>query len=374
VTDRNVAGLSSWQVLSKEQPTTETSDLSKPLAVHLDGKEVIAMAYVQRVQGSGTQKAHGQVNFQWIDPADGKVVSSVVVDLTSALGPDQGGENIISQAYDAANGQLALGISPGSEAAGKKAGEFTVFADPQTKKSTVIPFVRAAGLLSGVIAGVTGIGQEGATDLAVVSADAAPGTITKKTPVKMNYLSPVGTGAKRAYLSGSVYVPQTAPGKLDGYRKAMLYSVDIATGAITSLTSAVKDDFAAEGYTCWPDQKTSVVCNGSHKQEDIEIFGMDDTTGKKVPTPTPTPTLADGANPGATPTDGATPSETAPSDGTTPTTGSGNLGGWGDTSLLWGKPKSPAMVSQYGSVYLLDPGDKAPLGTETILVVQKAIA
>jgi hypothetical protein len=97
---------------------------------------------------------------------------------------------------------------------------------------------------------------------------------------------------------------------------------------------------------------------------------VDAATGKDVPTPTP----ADGATPGATPTDGATPSETAPSDGTTPTTGSGNLGGWGDTSLLWGKPKSPAMVSQYGSVYLLDPGDKAPLGTETILVVQKAIA
>jgi hypothetical protein len=49
------------------------------------------------------------------------------------------------------------------------------------------------------------------------------------------------------------------------------------------------------------------------------------------------------------------------------------MGGWGDTSLIWGKPRSPQMVSKYGSTYLLDPGGKAPMGTEKIFVVQKAI-
>ncbi len=31
------------------------------------------------------------------------------------------------------------------------------------------------------------------------------------------------------------------------------------------------------------------------------------------------------------------------------------------------------MVSKYGSVYLLDGGSKAPLNTEKVLVIQKAI-
>jgi hypothetical protein len=93
-----------------------------------------------------------------------------------------------------------------------------------------------------------------------------------------------------------------------------------------------------------------------------------------VPIPTPTPS--------ATPSDGATPSEdgdseVSPSDGNSPTDGptlgGKNMGGWGDTSLIWGKPQSPQMVSKYGSTYLLDAGGKAPMGTEKIFVVQKAI-
>jgi hypothetical protein len=42
--------------------------------------------------------------------------------------------------------------------------------------------------------------------------------------------------------------------------------------------------------------------------------------------------------------------------------------------MIYGAPRSPEMVSKYGSTYLLDPGGKAPLGSENILVAQKAIS
>lgn len=402
ITGVDVAGAHSWQLLSKEDTTTTTSDSSSPMALQLDGKEVIGVAYVQRVQGSGTQKAHGQVLFQWIDPAEGKAITSIPVDLTPVLGPDNGGKDIVSETYDAATGQIAVAVSPGSPENAKKAGTFTVFADPKAKKSTVTPFFSVAGLLDGKMAGAVGDGQEGATDLAIATADAATGKITKKSPVKANYLWPVGFGAKRAYLSGSVYVP-APPGKLDGYYSSSVYSVDIATGAFTTLTSTLKDTMNAVSYDCRGDQKNSVVCSGSRQLESVEIIGFDDSTGKKVwgytnesasrvvPNVTtvfhgvvyaqaekdavlmdaatgqdiasPTPTA------GATPSDDATPSSTP----TESSSSSDNIGGFGDTTLLYGEPKSPSMVSPYGSVYLLEPGDKAPMSTEKVLVVQKAI-
>ncbi|MEV0803535.1 hypothetical protein AB0I34_37990 [Kribbella sp. NPDC050281] len=401
----NVAGLHSWQVLSKEDTTTTISDSSSPMAVQLDGKEVIGVAYVQRVQGSGTQKARGQVLFQWIDPAEGKVITSIPVDLTPLLGPDNGGKDIVSQTYDAATGQIAVAVSAGSPENAKKAGTFTVFADPKAKKSTVTPFFAVAGLLDGKMAGTIGDGQEGATDLTVATADATTGKVTKKTPVKANYLWPAGFGGKRAYLSGSVYVP-AAPGKLDGYYSSSVYSVDIATGAFTTLTSTLKDEMNSVRYECRGDQKNSVVCGGSRQLESVEIIGFDDSTGKKVwgytnesasrvvPNVTtvfhgvvyaqaekdavlldaatgqdiasPTPTPGDDGTPSAT----GTPSESTPTESSS---SSDNIGGFGDTTLLYGEPKSPSMVSTYGSVYLLEPGDKAPMSTETVLVVQKAI-
>ncbi|MFI6829418.1 hypothetical protein ACIBG5_20160 [Kribbella sp. NPDC050241] len=411
ITGVNVTGAHSWQVLSKEDTTTTTSDSSSPMALQLDGKEVIGVVYVQRVQGSGTQKAHGQVLFQWIDPTEGKVITSIPVDLTPLLGPDNGGKDIVSQTYDAATGQIAVAVSAGSAENAKKAGTFTVFADPKAKKSTVTPFFAVAGLLDGKMAGAVGDGQEGATDLTIATADATTGKVTKKTPVKANYLRPAGFGAKRAYLSGSVYVP-APPGKLDGYYASSVYSVDIAGGTFTTLTSTLKDDMSSVSYECRGDQKNSVVCSGSRQLESVEIIGFDDSTGKKVwgytnesasrvvPSVTtvfhgvvyaqaekdavlmdaatgqdiasPTPTPGDGGTPsdGATPSANGTPSESTPTESSS---SSDNIGGFGDTTLLYGEPKSPSMVSTYGSVYLLEPGDKAPMSTETVLVVQKAI-
>ncbi|WP_460661067.1 hypothetical protein [Kribbella swartbergensis] len=411
ITGRNVAGLNSWQVMSKEDTTTTTSDSSKPIAVQLNGKEVIGVAYVQRVQGSGTQKAHGQVLFQWIDPADGKVLASVPVDLSPTLGPDNGGEDVISQAYDTATGQIAVSVTPGSSAAAKKAGTFTVFADPTTKKSSVTPVFEVAGVLNGRMVGATGEGPAGSMVISIATADASTGKIIKKSPVKVTHLSPAGSGGKHAFLSGSIYVPESARGKLDGHKSSSLYSVDIASGAFTTLTSTLKDESREVDYECRGDQKNTVVCNGIRALEPVEIIGFDDTTGKKVwgytneaasrvvpdvtavfhgvvyaqaekqavlmdavsgqDIPTPTPAPGEGETPDSTPSDGSTPTESSTPEAAQ--SSPGDIGGWGDTSLLYGQPKSPTAVSTYGSAYLLEPNSKAPASTQAILVVQKAV-
>lgn len=403
-----IDGGRSWQVLAKEIESTKTTDFTAPMAVQLDGKEVIATAYVQRVEAGGTQKAHGQVNFQWIDPDDGKVLSTVAVDLTPAIGVGNVGGSLLSQAYDAATGQVAVGLGVSSGDNTAKANNVTVYADPKTKKGGLVPDVRVAGVLNGTVAGAKGDGQEGAKDLSIVVADGASGAIKKNIPVPtMNYLLPISAGGKHAYLESSSYVSGS-----DGHYISSLYVVDIATGTMaeTKLPKSVRREAS---HTCFSDHVASVVCNRSSTAADgkkvEEIVGFDDTTGKKawgytsatgnrvvpritaiyngyvygqaetlpavldaktgqdVPVPAPTPGT------GSTPTDGGSPTAgDTPSAGgdETPSTGST---GWGDTSLIYGEPRSPEMVSKYGSTYLLDPGGKAPMGSENILVVQKAI-
>ncbi|TCM46081.1 hypothetical protein [Kribbella sp. VKM Ac-2568] len=410
ITGRTLAG-SSWQVLAKEVQTTKTTDFTGPMAVQLDGKEVIATAYIQDVQGSGTQKSHGQLNFQWIDPAEGKVITSIAFDLTPTLGPGNGGGRILSQAYDAATGQVVIALTVSSPDGTAKIEDLSVYADPKTKKATAIPSLKAAGVLNGVVIAAKGQQGEGKRSLSIASVDGATGTVKKAAAVPgKNYLSALGTGGRRAYLHGTGFVE----GGL-GHFVSSVYSVDIATGAIVE-TKRAETPSRSEGYTCFSDHATALVCNGNASQGKDEILAFDETTGKQswgytsesanrvvpdvttvyngavyglagdqpvvmdaktgqdVPIPTPTPS--------ATPSDGTTPSEggdseVSPSDGNSPndgpTLGGKNMGGWGDTSLIWGKPQSPQMVSKYGSTYLLDPGGKAPMGTEKIFVVQKAI-
>lgn len=415
---RNVAGQGTpWNIPSQDAPTTTTSDATAAMPVKVDGKEVIAVAYVQRAQGTGTQKARSQVNFQWIDPAEGKTVASVILDLSAAIGPDQGGDDVVSQAYDPNTGQIAVGLSPNSEQAAKKVGNFTAYADPATKKGSVIPFVRAAGVLNGVVTGAKGTEREGSTDLAVAVADGATGKLKKTTPIPMNYLDPLATASKHAYLYGHKYV-SPPPGKYDGHYVSSFYAVDLTTGAVVE-TKRPPQPKDVPSYSCVADQASGVACNGNDNNENIEILGFDDKTGKKawgwtttsanrvVPkitaafhglvyaqaetdavllnaangqdVPSPTPTPADGATPteGSTPSDGSSPTEGAsPSDGSSPTNGPSSQGP-GDTgsdlSLLSGKVKSPTTVTSYGGVYLQDPGGD-DYDTETILVVLKATA
>ncbi|GAA1566860.1 hypothetical protein GCM10009789_20440 [Kribbella sancticallisti] len=407
-----IDGSQSWQTLAKEVETTETTDFTAPMAVQLDGKEVIATAYVQRVEAGGTQKAHGQVNFQWIDPADGKILSTVAVDITPAVGAGNGAGRLLSQAYDAATGQVAIGLGVSSPDATSKISSITAYADPTTKKATLIPDVRAAGVLNGTVVGAKGVDGEGSKTLSIAVADGATGTIKKNTPTPaMNYLMPLGTGGPRAFLSGSGYVQS---GEYNGHYTTSVYAVDIATGALVE-TKLPNTERRNDGYTCFSDHVTALVCNVTEGGGQVdEIVAFDATTGKKtwgytsksanrvVPKittvyngavygqaqtlpavldaktgqdlPVPSPTRGDSG----TPSTGSTPSEGGPTDSNSPTSsnsvGSGSgTGGWGDTSLIYGDPQSPEMVSKYGSVYLLSPGGKAPTGTENILVVQKAI-
>ncbi|HET6291753.1 MAG TPA: hypothetical protein VFG33_00210 [Kribbella sp.] len=398
---------SSWNVPASDVSTTTTSDVTKPVAVQLNGKEAVAVAFVQRAQGTGTQKARGQINFLWLDPADGKKLAQVILDLTAAVGPDEGGDDVLSQAADPATGQLAMGLSPDSETAAKKVGQFTVYADPATQKGSVIPNLRVAGLLNGVVAGARGDGHEGSTELSAALVDATTGAVKKNTPIAMNYLNPVAAAPKHGYLTGQKYVSPPA-GKYEGHYVSSIYSIDLTTGAVVESKFANTTD-DPPGRNCWSDEQTAVVCNsGEYLKPSTEIFGIDDTTGKKVwgytstsgsrvvpeitaayhgvvytqaealpvlmdaktgqDIPTPTPTPADGSTP-STPTDTSSPtSETTPTDGSSP-----SLGGDSDLSLLRDKVKSPTAVSPYGGTYLQDPlGDD--LEHVKILIVLKATA
>ncbi len=390
---------SSWEVPAATEPTTTTNDFIAPIAVQLNGKEVVATAYTQIVQGSGTQKAHGQVTFQWIEPSEGDVVATVVADLSTLLGPGNSGKNFYVPAYDAATGQIAIGVTVSSPDQSAKIQQFTVFADPVTKKASTIPGIRAAGVLNGTVVGVKGTGGEGAKDNAIVQVDAVSGTVKKTVPVpSMNYLSIAGSGGKHAYFSGTGAVQDT---KYEHHYVNSFYAVDIATGEIVE-SKLPNSKEQGGGAGCFSDHVAAVVCNVSIGDQK-GIVGFDDTTGniawkydasanRLVPAVTAiynglvygsadeqailldAKTGQDVPKPSATPSDGSTPSESStPTDTPSSTYGNGNLGGWGDTTLLYGEPKSPAMVSKYGSVYLQDPGNKAPTGTEKILVVQKAI-
>jgi hypothetical protein len=416
---RWIDGGQSWTVPAKEVESTKIVDFAAPMAVQLDGKEVIATAYIQDVEAGGTQKAHGQVNFQWIDPDDGKVLSTAVVDLTPAIGVGNTGGHLLSQAYDTATGQI--GISLGVESGATTTAKFssvTAYADPKTKLGAPIQDLRVAAVLGGTVVGARGEGKEGSKTLSIALADGATGALKKNIPIPtMNYLSPIGTGGKHAYLDSSSYVSDS---ETSGHYVSSVYVVDIAAGTLAEmkLPNTQEQD---SGYTCFSDHVASVVCNHSGgntgRGDDFdEVVGFDDTTGKKawgytsktgnrvVPTIS---TVYNGAvygqaetlpavldaktgqdipvsspTPGATPTDGSTPTaggtpsdDGGPTGGDTPSTGStGSVGGWGDTSMIYGAPRSPEMVSKYGSTYLLDPGGKAPLGSENILVAQKAIS
>jgi hypothetical protein len=401
----------SWDVPSATDETTKTTDLTPPMAVQLNGKEVVAIAYTQIVQGSGTQKSHGQVSVQWIDPAEGDVLATAVADLTTLLGPGASASNLSTPAYDPATGQIAVGVSTSVGDGPAKVHDFTVFADPVTKKATTIPSVLAAGVLNGVVVGVKGTQEESSKDNTMVQVDGVTGAVKKSVPVPaMNYLRGSGSGGKHAYFTGSGYV-NGAKDELDHVNS--IYAVDIATGEVVETKLPLSSGTGGGGGgTCFSDHVSAVVCDGS-RNDKTAIFGFDDTTGKlawsydsssnrvvptvttmfnglvygnadnqavlldaktgqDVPAPTATPTS------GSTPTDGSTPTAgTTPTDGTTPGDSSSfsgdNVGGWGDTSLLSGNQQSPLMVSKYGSVYLQEPGNKASLKTEKILVVQKAI-
>ncbi|HEU4947909.1 MAG TPA: hypothetical protein VFT31_12205 [Kribbella sp.] len=376
------AQVTPWQVPAADPANAanvETFDATKPMTVQVAGKDTVAVAYYQRVKGTGTNKAKVQVAFRWVDPADGKIVSQAEIDVTPVIGAEQLSAglsaNFTTETFDAATGQLAVGLAPAS-LIGAKAGIFSVFADPTTKKTSALPFVEPAGVSNGIIVGPKGP-DRAKRSLAI--ADALTGATKKTGLTGLEGLIAAGAGPKHVYLYGQKYF-KAAPNQISGHYEAAIYAIDPATGAIVETKSAVKGTNYLTDYKCWGDGATSVVCTTTERGE-AEIIGFDDQTGKKtwgytdaaggrivpkitaafhgivyaeaetgpilmdaitgqdVPTPTPTPT--DSASP-------VSPGNSAsPTDSTSPTSTESP-----DESALDTKPQSPTAVSTYGGAYL----------------------
>jgi hypothetical protein len=437
MTGRDIAGQnSSWTVPAKSAATTEVSEQTRPVAARVDGKDVVAIAYAETDKGNGTQKPKGLIVFQWIDPTDGKKVAEVTADLSQSLGPGAGSPELGAQAYDPETGQFAVGVS--ADGTSQKVGQvFTVYADPKTQKSSVLPFVNPAGVLNGTIAGAKAGNTEGAGNGTIVLADAASGKITKQFPTGMDYLNPVAGGAKHGYFYGHKFTSSRSGSTFKEDYNNTLYSVDYATGAVvpTKPASAPKDDMTFE---CLSDLASAVVCAGGQGDGSRELIGFDDATGKKswgytsqsanrvVPEvtaafhgvvyaatesqavlldaktgqdlPSATPSSSDSSSPASsdTPGSGDTPSSSdTPSSGDTSSSGdspsssdspsSGDTPGSSDTpsdgtgnpgsdmSLYNGKQDSPDAVSANGAVYRQSANADAN-DLESILIVLKPTA
>ncbi|WP_433163468.1 hypothetical protein [Kribbella sp. CA-247076] len=191
----------------------------------------------------------------------------MTADLSTALGRGQRGNRVLRQVYDASTGQLAIGVSPGSDAAEARAGDFTVYVDPTTRKSSVIPFVVPGGVRNSVIAGV-GPGN------ALVVVNGAKARITKRLPTRVESVWPVGSGARHAVFQGSEIVRKPAY----QYRDTLL-SVDLVSGAVVPIVSP---HIGPWGFTCLGDRAGGIVCNGSEDLRMTEILGIDDATGRKI--------------------------------------------------------------------------------------------
>ncbi|GAB2557747.1 hypothetical protein [Kribbella endophytica] len=416
---QSITGEKPWQTRSTEttDDSVVTNDATQPAAVQLDGKSAVAVVYYQRIKGGGTAKPSVQALFRWLDPADGKPISEVMVDITPLLGDDEVNSGLpggfTGLAVDTTTGQMAVGVAPTS-LIGAKSGVITVIADPTTKKGVSIPFMKPAGIGKGVLVGAQG--KEN-TNRTVALVDAATGKVTKSGLLPgLEGLEPTGViGGKYAYLYGQKYTKGLGSYGTGAY-VGSIYAVDPATGTIVQSKSAVKETRYLFGYTCHGDSQKTVVCSTDPGASEDEIVGFDDTTGKKlwgytakspgrvvplvtaafhgmvygtvqqkpilvnaltgqdVPAPTPTTSATPGASTtpseGSMPTDDITPGEVStPSDSSTPspTPGGGPVPATPDYELL-----SPVGVSEYGGVYLRE----ADISTDDVignLQVLKAI-
>ncbi|MEU8222208.1 hypothetical protein [Kribbella sp. NPDC048915] len=366
-----------WEIRSTESDTTTVSDATHPMAVKVDGKDVAVVAYAQADKGNGTQKPTDLVLVQWIDVASGQKLAEVSTPVT-----EPGGAKLyISNAqYDPETGQVAVGVTSGGDRA-------TVYADPATKKGTVLPDVLPGAVHGGVVAGAKAETKQNANDAGVVLFDGASGKATKQIPLKQGELSPIGGGAKHGYFYGTLYV------KGSGNTVASLYAVDLSTGAVVPSTPELSAQ-ESSGYTCLWDQAASLVCTELAPTGHKEIFGFDDSTGKKswgytsksgdriVPRVTAAfhgvvyvqtekqPVLLDAktgedlpsAGSSASPSNGETPSGSdsptsgdSPSGNESPSDGNsespGTSAGGNDMSLYNGTQLSPSGVSPYGGVF-----------------------
>lgn len=403
----------SWTIKSADKETTKVNGGTAPAAVKVDGKDVAVVAYSEIDTGNGTQKPQGLLVIQWIDVAAGQKlaeISTPVSTLENAGVLAAGTPSVGQLQYDPETGQVAVGVSTNGTLT-VKTRQATVYADPTTKKATVVPGVTPAALHDGVFAGSAGTNSGTTADSSIVIVDGASGKITKRTPVGQSSLAPLSGGVKHGYFAGSVY--SDAKGK----SVTTLYSVDLATGAVTKIAPGLPADDAG-GYGCTWDQASSIVCTGHGQQNnDDEIFGFDDNTGKKawgytslsggrivptvntafhgvvyvstekqmvlmdaktgqdLPSAAPTTSPSDSPSAGSTPSDSDSPTvgET-PSDGSTPSDSAGGGNGKGDLGLFNGKVEAPDAVSTYGGVYGQMPPNDSSDEIELVAIYLKPTA
>lgn len=387
-----------WTVKSAEAETTKVGGATKPVAVKVDGKDVALVAYAESDKGNGTQKPSGLIVVHWVDVATGQKIAEVPAKVSTLQGTGDaadGAPSIAGAAYDPETGQIAVGVS----VMGSVSKYQTVFADPKTQKSTILPAMNPAAVHDGVVAGTPGPADKGAG--AVVLADGASGKITKQLPLKQQaFLDPLATSAKHAYFFGHT------DSYTSGTKGQAIYAVDLSTGAVTHTEPAPPTDSNVR-VDCLADQAAAVVCTtGSVQGSSLGIVGFDDATGKKawgytedsggrvVPRVTAAfhgvvyaqteaqpvlldaktgqdlPSASSSSSPGAseTPSSGDTPSESdSPTGNETP--------GGGDLGLFNGKMASPSAVSAYGGVYRQSPSSSTgSVDLESVCIFLKPTA
>jgi hypothetical protein len=386
VTAHDVADPSkAWEIKSTAAETTTVSGASRPVGVKVDGKDVAVVAYAQSDKGSGTQKPQGLVLVQWIDVASGQKlaeVSAPVSTVNGTGGAASGTPSLRDTRYDPETGQVAIGVTSISGSLTGGAGSATVYADPGTKKATVVPGVLPSAVHDGVVAGAKAETQQNANDASAVLVDGASGKVTKQIPLKQGELLPLAGGAKHGFFYGTLYSSATME------TTSSLYSVNLSTGAVVKSAPGLKERDSSGGYECTWDEASSVVCREKQPTGPQEILGFDDETGKKawgytsesggrvVPTVTAAfhgvvyvqtekqAVLLDaktgqdlpGGSASSTPSSSDSPSSSdTPSDSESPSSGdtpsSSSSSGGNDMSLYNGTQSSPAAVSPYGGVY-----------------------
>ncbi|MGZ0150141.1 hypothetical protein ACXJJ3_23975 [Kribbella sp. WER1] len=376
-----------WSVQAAPAATTTINSRVPVKAVKVDGKDVAVVVYSETDKGNGTQKPQGLIVVRWVDVSTGQKLAE-----TSTKATDEQ-PSIAKVAYDVESGQVAVQVGGTMSYGGPAAA--TLFADPATKKATLIPGIAPAAVHNGVIGAQKPAKTDKSNDAAMVLADGASGKITKQlAPLQTAYDGIAGTG-KHAYFYGMKYTDYD-----NGTYVAAIYALDLSTGAVVTTPMPAKGTDSGNGWECLADEATSVACvsHGQGNNSADTIMGFDDTTGKKtwgfssdsgnrvVPKitaayhgvlyaqteaqsvlldaktgadlpsagPSGSPSSSDSPSTGSTPSDGDSPTAgDTPSDGDSPSDSRST--GNGDLSLFDGKIGSPSSVSPYGGVYSQQP-------------------
>jgi hypothetical protein len=130
-----------WMIPSKSADTTVVNGAAKPMAVKVDGKDVAVAAYAETDKGNGTQKPKGLVVVQWIDVMSGKKIAEVSTPVSTVQGEGTGAvgsPSLANTVFDPETGQVAVGVIAAGSVTVKRT-DLTVYADPKTQKSTVVP-------------------------------------------------------------------------------------------------------------------------------------------------------------------------------------------------------------------------------------------